>query len=97
MSMDPATPLVVIMTMSQPDLDYITANPNSTVGSTGSFTNSPSCPDDPAHHRNSALMHCCIQASGTATPYIQIMAAQPSDGCPYKIVIGNCTFGINVQ
>lgn len=87
-------PLPVIMTMSQPDLDYITAN-NGNVGAVGSFTGNATCPRDPIHQRPTPFMHCCITAP---VANMQVLPANLAiDECPYKIVIHGTAFGINIH
>jgi hypothetical protein len=93
--------LLVIMTMSQPDLNYITQGNGGNVGAVGSFTGNATCPDKPAFPRGAQFMQCRNVPLPPGTPpgtppYIQIQQADPLiDGCLYKIVIGNAEFGIN--
>jgi hypothetical protein len=89
MSFVPALPLPVIMTMSQQDLNYITQNGGS-VGAVGSFSGDAICPVHPINPCN--IMVCNID------PQFQIQPVDPNIyGCPFKIVIGNAEFGINVH
>jgi len=89
-----ASPLPVIMTMSQHDLDYITQLNGSNVGAIGSFTGDISCPDAAGNPRN--LMECRFDSPNHSP--IHILPANLSvDGSPYKIIIGNYVFGVGLH
>ena len=80
--------LPVIMTISQPDLNLITANGGS-VGAVGSFSGNLNCPVNP--NNNFRIMECRIDSQ------IQIIPAIPGDVCPYKIIIGEHVFGVGLH
>ncbi len=86
-------PLVEIMTMSQPDLDYITQVNGGNVGAVGSFSGNVTCPNNTAHPH--LLMECRIH--NAAPQLIKIEQCPAGDLFPYKIVIGNAEFGVGLH